>query len=110
MAQGQSGVPDSVRDSETLHHILFENTAQGVVYQDCEGKLITANPAAQRILGLALDQLRGKSPIDPRFHVIQSDGQPVHVDEMPTLVALLTSQAQRSTLLKVFNPREGAYR
>jgi PAS domain S-box-containing protein len=45
--------------SEVRYRTLFETMAQGVVYQDGEGRIISANPAAERILGLTTDQMRG---------------------------------------------------
>jgi len=39
--------------------------AQGVGYQDADGHVEAANPAAERILRVALDQMRGRTSSAP---------------------------------------------
>ena len=46
-----------LREIEEKYLSLFETMVLGVVYQDCNGKIISANPAAQEILGLSIDQM-----------------------------------------------------
>jgi PAS domain S-box-containing protein len=43
---------EALKLSEEKYRTLFETMAQGVVYQDADGRIISANPAAERILGL----------------------------------------------------------
>ncbi|MDZ4154903.1 PAS domain-containing protein, partial [Methylicorpusculum sp.] len=38
---------------------LFDALPLGIVYQNLRGQIISANPAAEKILGLSLDQMRG---------------------------------------------------
>jgi PAS domain S-box-containing protein len=65
---------EAIRASEEKHRRLFETMNQGVTYQAADGTIISANPAAERILGLAFDQMRGKTSMDPRWRMIQEDG------------------------------------
>ena len=46
----------------------------GKVYQNANGEINDANPAAERILGLTLEQLQGLTSIDPRWNSIHEDG------------------------------------
>ena len=64
----------SLQESEDRYRYLFENMALGVVYHDATGRIITANPAAERILGLSYDQMVGRTSIDPRWKAIHEDG------------------------------------
>ncbi|CAK0760559.1 hypothetical protein CCP4SC76_3320004 [Gammaproteobacteria bacterium] len=50
------------RESEALFHQLFLHMGQGVVIQEADGRIVDANPAAEHILGLNLDQMRGVRP------------------------------------------------
>ncbi len=43
---------EGLKQSEQRYRTLFETMTQGIVYLDTEGKIISANPAAQRILHL----------------------------------------------------------
>lgn len=44
------------------------------MYQDAEGKIILANPAAEPILDFPLDQMQGCASVDPRWRAIHEDG------------------------------------
>ena len=49
------------RTSEERYRTLFETMAHGVVYQNETGTIISANPAAERILGVTLDQMQRRT-------------------------------------------------
>ena len=89
---------------EVRYQNLFNSMIQGVVYQDEEGKITSANPAAERILGLSLDQMQGRTSTDPMWHAIHEDGSPWPGDEHPSMVALLTGEEVKNALMGVFNP------
>ncbi|MGB4334325.1 MAG: PAS domain-containing protein [Chromatiaceae bacterium] len=44
----------------------FDSLPLGIVFQDLKGQIRAANPAAEAILGLTLDQMRGVTSVDPR--------------------------------------------
>jgi len=92
--------------SEETHRTLFETVAQGVVYQDLEGRITAANPSALRILGLSLDQLQGRTSIDPRWRAICEDGSDFPGHEHPAMVALRTRTPVRDVLLGICRPDE----
>ena len=52
---------DRLDQSAKDYQKLFETMAQGVVYRNADGKIIAANPAAERILGLTVDQMKGRT-------------------------------------------------
>jgi len=54
----------ALEESEGKYRTLFETMSQGIVYQNADGAIISANPSAQRILGLTLDQMQGRTSID----------------------------------------------
>lgn len=97
------------RESEERYHLLFETLAQGVVFQDQTGKIIQANPAAERILGLTLAQMQGRTSIDPRWHAIHADGSAFPGDTHPAMVALRTGQSVHEVVMGVFSPASNAY-
>lgn len=93
-----------LRESEALYSKLFENMAQGVVYQDHTGRIISANPAAVRILGLSIDQMKGKTSMDPDWMAIREDGSPLPGEEHPAMIALRTGKPVESQLMGVRGP------
>jgi len=94
-------------ESERLYRELFGTMAQGVVYQAPDGRIIDANPAAERVLGLTLDQMMGRTSIDPRWRVIHEDGSPFPGEEHPAMVALRTGQVVRNAVMGIFRPEGG---
>ncbi|MBN1781112.1 PAS domain S-box protein [bacterium] len=93
-------------DSEARFRHLFESMAQGVVYQAADGKIISANPAAERILGLSIDQMQGRTSADPRWHTIHEDGTDFPGDTHPAMIALKTGKKVLNTIMGVFNPQD----
>ncbi len=57
-----AAILSETREELTEYHyrILFETMPQGMICYDSNGQIIMANPAAQQILGLTLDQLRSR--------------------------------------------------
>jgi len=100
---------EKIQISEKRYRTLFETMGQGVVYQDKQGKIITANPAAERILGVTLDQMQGRTSIDPHWKTIHEDGTEYPGDTHPSMVALKTGQKSIG-IMGVFNPTINSYR
>ncbi len=99
----------ALRESEERHRTMFETIVQGIVYQDAQGRIISANPAAKEILGLTLDQMQGRTSVDPRWKPIHEDGSDFPGETHPAMVALRTGQEVRDVVMGVFNPRHDAY-
>ena len=100
----------SLAASEERFRSLFETMAQGVVYQDAQGEIVAANPAAQRILGLSLDQMQGRTSSDPRWRTLHEDGSPFPGDTHPAMTALRTGRPVHDVVMGVFVPAADQYR
>jgi PAS domain S-box-containing protein len=99
-----------LRESEERFRALFETMAQGVVYQDAQGGIISANLAAERILGLTLDQMQGRTERDPRWRAVHEDGSDFADEAYPALAALRTGQPVTNVVMGVYVPAENQYR
>ncbi len=95
---------EALWESEERHRNLFETMILGLVYQDAEGRIISANPAAERILGLTTDQMMGRTSHDPEWHAIREDGCDFPGDEHPSMVALRTGKEVTGEVMGVFDP------
>lgn len=80
---------------------VLETMSEGLVIQSAEGKIIQANSAASRILGLSLDQLLGRTSMDPQWHAIREDGSLCPGPEHPAIRTLRTGQSIRNEILGV---------
>ncbi len=97
---------ETLKISEAKHRILFESMAQGVVYQDIGGDIVDANDAAQRILGLDLDQMRGRTSMDPQWKSIHEDGSHFPGEEHPAMVALETGEPVNDVIMGIYHPEK----
>jgi PAS domain S-box-containing protein len=89
---------------------LFEAMELGVVYQDRDDRILAANPAAERVLGLTREQLLGLSSFDPRWRTIREDGTDFSGADHPSVVAMRTGVPVRGVLMGVFHPGLEAWR
>ncbi len=99
-----------LQENEAKYRNLFETMAQGVVYHDGQGKVISLNPAAERILGYSLSEIAGTALGESKLKYLQEDGTELPDEAYPANVALVTGNAVRDALVGVFNPREDKYR
>jgi PAS domain S-box-containing protein len=99
----------ALRTSEEKHRRLFETMAQGVVYQAADGGIISANPAAERILGFSLDQMQGKTSMDPEWKSIREDGSNLPGEEHAAMVALRTGNKVGPFIMGVYHPHKQEY-
>ena len=97
-------VPPEVARSERFYESLFAAMVEGVVVQDSDGAIVVCNAAAERILGLTADQMRGRTSIDPRWRTIREDGSPFPGEEHPAMVTLRTGEACRNVIMGVHSP------
>ncbi len=101
---------DALRESEEKHRLLFETMAQGVIYQNAsDGAIVSANPASERILGITLEQMQGKTSMDPRWQMIDQDGAAVSGADHPTMICLRTGVPIGPVVRGVFRPDKNAY-
>lgn len=82
---------------ETAIHAMNE----GVVIQDSEGAIVMANSAAERILGMTIDQMMGRTSMDPSWRAIREDGSDFPGDEHPAMVALSTGDPKHGVIMGV---------
>ncbi|MDZ7796131.1 MAG: PAS domain S-box protein [Candidatus Marinimicrobia bacterium] len=105
----QKKAEQTLIESEQKYRRLFETMSQGVVYQDAEGKIFSANPAAQRILGLNLDQMKGRTSIDPRWKSVDKNKNELPGNEHPAMRALKSGEKVENFIQGIFNPRLNDY-
>ncbi|MBU0475624.1 MAG: PAS domain S-box protein [Bacteroidetes bacterium] len=98
-----------LKENEEYYRTLFETMVQGVVYQNAKGNITSANRAAERILGLTLDQMLGRESIDPSWRAIHEDGSEFPGDTHPAMVALSTGKEVRNVIMGVFHPSKEEY-
>ncbi len=98
-------VENTLHQSEEKYRTLYETMAQGVIYFDAAMQIVSANPAAERILGVTLDQMTGRTIMDPRWRIIQEDGSDLPSELRPAAVALRSGVPVNDVTMGIYNPR-----
>ncbi|BDI33518.1 hypothetical protein CCAX7_55690 [Capsulimonas corticalis] len=101
---GLDAAKRALAESERRYQTLFETMAQGVVYQDKNGRIISANPAAERMLGMTLEVMQGRTATDPRWRAVREDGSPFPDDERPSVRALRTGKPALGVITGFYHP------
>ncbi len=105
----QKQAEELLRESEQRYRTLFETMSQGVVLQGADGKIISANPAAERFLGLSNEQMQGRTWTELRWKAIFEDGTDFPGETHPSMMALRTGKVQYNVIMGVFLPKADKY-
>jgi PAS domain S-box-containing protein len=71
---------------------LVDSLEEGVMMVGPDGRILAANPSAQRILGRDPAELVGTSRSDPGWTFVDADGQPLDADARPAAHTALTGE------------------
>jgi PAS domain S-box-containing protein len=89
-------VEEALRESEARARAILASLAEGVVLHDADGKVTTANQAAERLLGVSREEMTGHTMFDgpPPGSMLRLDGSPLPPREHPVTLALQTGSGQ----------------
>ncbi len=99
---------DAIADADPPwphHGLLFDSVPFGVLYQDAQGAVVSANPAARRVLARGRDADPGEPlrSLGGRAAVWE-DGSPLADEDEPAAIALRTGAPVGERLLGLPNP------
>ncbi len=94
----------ALQESEERFRNLVEGSTQGIVLYEASGEILLANAAAERILGLTVEQMMGRTSFDPQWRTIHKDGTPFPGEDHPVTVSLQTGKPVRDTIMGVYKP------
>jgi PAS domain S-box-containing protein len=97
------------RSMDEKYRTLFTTMVQGVVYQNADGHIISANQAAEKILGLTFDQMQGRTSTDPHWRALREDGSVFPGEEHPAMVALQSGEEVKDVIMGIFNPANNTH-
>jgi two-component system cell cycle sensor histidine kinase/response regulator CckA len=94
----------ALEESEARYRGVVAALAEGVVLQLADGSIVAWNAAAEAILGLGPDEMRGCTSLDPRWGAIREDGSPFPPDAHPATTTLRTGRPCRDVLMGIRKP------
>ncbi len=105
-ARADAAAPQPTAEPAAQHNeqrlqALLDNIGCGVIVHGPDTGIIDANPAACRVTGLTLDQMRGKVAIDPHWCFLEEDGSPMPLHRFPAPQVLARGSAINKLVLGV---------
>ena len=94
-----SALPESLNAIAEQYQALVEALSEGVVLQDAVGKILTCNPAAEKILRLHRNDLTGRYSTDVGWRAIREDFSDFPGELHPAMVSLATGEPQRDVVV-----------
>ncbi|HVJ10978.1 MAG TPA: PAS domain S-box protein, partial [Burkholderiales bacterium] len=85
---------DALRESEERWRATVDSASEGMLVYDRSLNIVSANRAAERILGLKFGELVGKPGFTSLLPCIRDDGSPLGPEERPTRVTIRTGRPQ----------------
>jgi PAS domain S-box-containing protein len=77
-------------DSKSKYEAILSALHEGIVIQNTDGKVQSANQSAQSLLGITLDQMLKLDFMDPIWLAIHEDGSSMSSEEQAPMIALKT--------------------
>src|SRR4051794_275105 len=91
-------------DSEARHSVVLDALQEGVLLIDRLGRVLAANPAAQRILNPDGDDLQGGTIANPDWQATHEDGSPMAIEDFPVSITLASGEACSDRMLGLNRP------
>lgn len=89
---------------QARYKAIVTTMIEGIALQATDGSIQTCNAAAERILGLSVEQMTGVTSIDPRWRAIHEDLSPFPGETHPAMVALATGRPVHDVVMGVHKP------
>lgn len=86
---------------KTDYASILGGLAEGVIYQGNNDEVLYANAAACDLLGLSIDQLKGKTSYDPRWQATNELGKAFKPGEHPSAMTLRTGEPMREVFMSI---------
>lgn len=104
---------ETLRISEERYRTLYDSMSQGVIEFDDQSRIMSANSAAKKILGLDFDRMKGMTAQEI-FGVapeMSTEKKTIYrASELALMHAQLTGKAMKSHRIRVRNSETGEYR
>jgi PAS domain S-box-containing protein len=76
-------------DTNTIR-VLLNTVTEGVFFVDMKGEIVESNATAERMLGYSKYEIIGKLYSDPRWRMVDAQGNPITISDHPLSIALVS--------------------
>jgi PAS domain S-box-containing protein len=100
---------NKIKESEEKYRSLFEIMVQGVIIFNSDGRIISVNPGAHKILGIPFEQMIGKTIYEYETEILTENKAKLPLDKHPSAIALKSGKSVKNTVISIFNPVKKRY-
>lgn len=93
--------PDAAWFDQRNIAALLAGMQEGAVLMDAGSSIVAANKAAKELLGLGIEQMSGRSSLDPLWQSLHADGSPWPGTDHPSVRSLRTGEPQMNQIMGV---------
>ena len=90
-----------LRSNETVYQSVFNAMTEGVVFHDANGSIQAVNPAAERMGGRPAAEIVNRETDPDLRETVDENGHRLAADQLPTMVALRTGEAQSDVVMGI---------
>jgi PAS domain S-box-containing protein len=94
----------ALRESEAHYRTVVSVLNEGIVVTDPQGRVISFNPAAERLVGASQNDWQGRAVVAPGWQVLRPDGSAMAAEETPPGRVLAGAPAQHGVLTATRSP------
>jgi PAS domain-containing protein len=84
--------------SQATFDAILNNLEDGLVIHDSTLRVVHLNQKALDILGVTVEQLKGKTPMDPQWKMVREDGSPFPHEDNPAVLVMQTGEKVTSVM------------
>jgi|GEM_PF-273101 len=95
---------NKLNNIEIRHNNLLGSINVGVVVHSADTSILYCNDIASELLGLTIDQMKGKVAIDPNWHFFKINGEILEIDEFPVNRVISTKNKILNQIVRVYRP------
>ena len=100
----RTSADEALRANEERLRSVVHSMAEGLIVRDARGIITDCNAAAEQIVGLARDRLRGRPPQDVLGHAVDADDQAVSAGRLLGDEALASGHPQPPLTVRLTRP------
>jgi PAS domain S-box-containing protein len=105
--EAQAALQASLHASEERFRALISSLQVGVVVQGPKAEILLCNAVSLDLLGLSEAEYLGRTSFDPRWRIVDENGQDFAAEHRPVARVLATRRDVRSVVMAIFRPRSG---
>jgi signal transduction histidine kinase/CBS domain-containing protein len=98
----------SLQETTDRYNSIMSALDVGIIFQGADGRVLTCNASAARIMGLSMEELLERSSYDGLWQIIHEDGSPFSVNQQPSMKSFQTGLSYREVVMGLVHVDQSA--